>query len=208
MSAIPRSPTGRARRLGEHRRLERGLAEMLGLVRGVIADGTVSADEAHQLARWTREHPDVATQWPANLLARRLEQIVRDGRVDARERKHLGSLLGQLTENGAALGFLLATDLPIDRPEPEVVFEGRIFVFAGELAYGPRRACEREVMELGGECERTVTRRTDYLVIGALAATDWSQEGFGSMVDEVVQYRARGVPIAIVSEEHWADALP
>lgn len=208
MSANPRSPTSRAHRLGEHRRLEQGLAEMLGLVRGVIADGTVSADEARQLARWTREHPDVATMWPANLLARRLEQIVRDGRVDARERKHLGSLLGQLTENGAALGFLLATDLPIDRPEPEVAFEGRIFVFAGEMAYGPRRACEREVVELGGECERTVTRRTDYLVIGTLASTDWAQDGFGSMVDEVVQYRARGVPIAIVSEEHWADALP
>ena len=45
-------------------------------------------------------------------------------------------------------------------------------------------------------------------MIGALAAAEWSQEGFGGMVDEVVQYRARGVPIAIVSEEHWADALP
>ncbi len=208
MGPNPRSPTGRARRLGEHHRLEQGLAEMLGVVRGVIADGTVSADEAHQLARWTRENPDVATRWPANLLARRLEQIVRDGRVDGRERRHLGSLLGQLTENGVGLGFVLATDLPVDRPEPEVVFEGRIFVFAGEMAYGPRRACEREVVELGGECEHSVTRRTDYLVIGAIAALDWSQEGFGTMVDEVVQYRARGVPIAIISEEHWADALP
>jgi hypothetical protein len=208
MSANLRTPTGRARRLGEHRRLEQGLAEMLGLVRGVIADGAVSADEAHQLARWTREHPDVATLWPANLLARRLEQIVRDGRVDARERKHLASLLRQLTKNGAGLGVGLATDLPVDRPEPEISFEGRIFVFAGDMAYGPRRACEREVVELGGECERSVTRRTDYLVIGALSATDWAQEGFGAMVDEVVQYRARGVPIAIISEECWADALP
>jgi hypothetical protein len=76
------------------------------------------------------------------------------------------------------------------------------------MAYGPRRACEREVVELGGECERTVTRRTDYLVIGTLAASEWSQAGFGPRVDEVVQYRARGVPIAIVSEERWADALP
>jgi hypothetical protein len=208
MSATQPHPNGRARRLGEHRRLEEGLAEMLGLVRGVIADGTVSADEAHHLARWTREHPDVATQWPANLLARRLEQIVRDGRVDARERRHLGSLLLQLTKNGAGRELALATDLPIDRPEPEVVFEGRTFVFAGEMAYGPRRACEREVVELGGECERTVTRRTDYLVIGTLAASEWSQAGFGPRVDEVVQYRARGVPIAIVSEERWADALP
>jgi hypothetical protein len=27
-------------------------------------------------------------------------------------------------------------------------------------------------------------------------------------VDKVVQYRARGVPIAIISDEHWTRALP
>lgn len=181
---------------------------MLGLVRGVIADGSVSEEEARRLARWTRENADIAAQWPANLLARRLEQIFRDGRVDARERRHLTAVLGQLTEGPTGPAFSLATDLPVDMPEPEIVFEGRIFVFAGDMAYGPRRACEREVVELGGECERSVTRRTDYLVIGALSATDWTQAGFGAMVDEVVQYRARGVPIAIVSEQLWGDALP
>ena len=56
--------------------------------------------------------------------------------------------------------------------------------------------------------ERSVSRRTDYVVIGGLGALDWSQETFGGLIDEVVQYRARGVPIAVVSEEHWADSLP
>jgi NAD-dependent DNA ligase len=181
---------------------------MVGIARGIIADGSVTPDEAEHLARWAREHPDVAARWPANLLARRLERVFLDGRVDARERKQLKSLLGRLADSPAGLGFDLATDLPFDHPPPDVVLEGRTFVFAGEFAYGPRRACEREVEELGGECERAVTRRTDYLVIGGLSATDWSQAEFGSMIDEVVRYRARGVPIAIVSEDRWAAALP
>ena len=46
------------------------------------------------------------------------------------------------------------------------------------------------------------------LVIGGIAALDWAQEGFGDMIDEVVQYRARGVPIAIISEGRWVEALP
>lgn len=181
---------------------------MVGVAQGVIADGVLSSEEASRIARWTREHPDVVSRWPANLLSRRLEQIYRDGQVDARERRHLAAMLEQLAQSPGGRGFELATDLPIDDPEPDVVFEGKTFVFAGELAYGPRRACEREVEDQGGECERAVTRRTDYLVIGALSAADWSQQGFGALVDEVVQYRARGVPIAIVSEERWADALP
>jgi len=183
---------------------------MVGLVRGVIADGKVSADEATSLAEWTRENPEVATRWPANILSRRLERIFLDGRVDTRERRHLGALLAQLAENPAGFGggFPVATDLPLTTPEPDITFEGRTFLFAGEMAYGPEHACEREVQELGGTCERTVNRRTDFVVIGAVAATEWDQAGFGAILNEVVQYRARGVPIAVVSEEHWTAALP
>jgi len=196
--------SSRVRALQAQRRIEQGLAEMVGLVRGVVADGVVSSDEATRLSEWTRANPEPAARWPANILARRLGRIFADGRVDARERDRLAALLAQLAANG----FPLATDLPITRPEPEVVFEGQTFVFAGELAYGPTRACEREVLELGGTCERTVNRRTDYVVIGALAASDWAQAAFGTLVDEVVQYRSRGVPIAVITEEHWASALP
>ncbi|HSG08743.1 MAG TPA: BRCT domain-containing protein [Longimicrobiales bacterium] len=205
---MPRSSSMRAHRAKQESRITQGLAEMVGVVRGVIADGVVSVDEATQLVRWTRDNPEVAQRWPANMLSRRLELIVRDGRVDARERKHLKAILDQFAENPSGMNFSLATDLPIDQPEPAVVFEGRTFVFAGDMAYGPHRACEREVVELGGACERSVTRRTDYLVIGTMAAGDWSQEGFGAQVNDVGQLRARGAAIAIVSEEHWVAALP
>lgn len=204
------SPGGRARALHAQRRVEQGLAEMFGLVRGVAADGLVSADEATRLSEWTRANPEVASRWPANILARRLERIFADGRLESRERERLSAMLSQLAENpmGLALGFPLATDLPITRPEPEVTFERQTFVFAGQMAYGPTHQCEREVIELGGTCERGVNRRTDYVVIGSLGAGDWAQADFGTLVDEVVQYRARGVPIAVINEEHWAAALP
>lgn len=183
---------------------------MVGLVRGVVADGRVSEDEAHRLSSWARENPEIATRYPANLLSRRLERIFMDGRVDRRERARLAAMLEQLAENpsGFGGGYPLATDLPITQPPPEVVFEGQTFVFGGEMAYGPLHACEREVMELGGSCEHTVNRRTDYVVIGTIAADDWCQGSFGGLVDEVVQYRSRGVPIAVITEEHWVSALP
>lgn len=203
------APGGRAGRLGTQRRVDQGLAEMVGLVRGVIADGVVSSEEAEHLSQWTRENPEIATRYPANVLSGRLERIFLDGRVDRAERVRLAALLSQLADNPAGLGggFRLATDLPITRPEPEVAFEGQTFVFAGEMAYGPTHACEREVNERGGTCDRMVNRRTDYVVIGELAAADWGQAAFGGLIDEVVQYRSRGVPIAVIAEARWVDAL-
>lgn len=199
----------RAVQLQAQRRLEQGLAEMVGLVRGVIADGNVSSDEAHRLSEWAKENPEIATRYPANLLARRLERIFADGRADKRERERLAAMLSQLAENpsGFGGGYPLATDLPLTDPPPEVVFEGQTFVFGGEMAYGPVHACEREVRERGGICERSVNRRTDYVVIGSMAADDWSQAAFGELIDEVVEYAGRGVPIPIITETHWTDAL-
>lgn len=204
---MPESAGSRARHLRDRRRMDGYIAELVGVVRGVVADGRVSSEEATHLVEWTRTHPGVAERWPADMLARRLEEIFRDGRVDGRERRLLESILGQLAESGGGLA-RLATDLPVDRPPPTVHFPGRTFVFAGEMAFGPRRVCEREVEELGGACDRSVTRRTDYLVIGALAAEDWSQAGFGAQVDDVVKLRERGVEVAVISEARWAAALP
>ncbi len=209
MSVVVKA-SSRARRLQAQRSDERAIAEMVGLVQGIVADGRVSAEEAERLAAWTRNHPETALRWPANILALHLTRIFEDGRVDRRERARLRAMLEQLAANpaGFAGGFRLATDLPIPRPEPPVVFEGRTFLFAGEMAYGPVHACEREVQELGGSCLKTVTRRLDYVVIGAIAAQDWAQRAFGAVVDDVVRYRARGVSIAVITEEHWAAALP
>jgi NAD-dependent DNA ligase len=200
--------SARARVLQEQRRVEHGLAELVGVIQGLLADGTVSTEEADRLARWTRDNPDVAARWPANLLALRLAKIMADGRLDGGERRSLEALLGQLASTAGWVSGTLATDLPVDDPPPPVVFESRTFVFAGDMLYGPRRSCEREVTELGGSCERTVSRRTDYLVLGGLAALDWSQEGFGAQVDAAVRLRTRGAVIAIIAEEHWAQALP
>jgi hypothetical protein len=204
------NPGGRARALHAQRSVEQGLAEMFGLVSGVAADGVVSAEEATSLSEWARANPEVASRWPANVLARRLERIFADGRIESRERARLSAMLSQLAENSAGLaqGFPLATDLPITRPEPEVTFEGQTFVFAGAMAYGPTHLCEREVIELGATCERGINRRTNYVVVGALATDDWAQREFGTLIDEVVQYRTRGVRIAVITEEHWAAALP
>lgn len=199
----------RALKLKSQRRIEQGLAEMVGLVRGVVADGKVSAEEAQHLAEWARENPEIATRYPANLLARRLERIYMDGRADRKERNRLAQMLEQLAENptGFGGGYPLATDLPLTQPPPEVIFEGQSFVFGGEMAYGPIHACEREVRERGGLCERTVNRRTDYIVIGGFAAADWAQTDFGHLIDDVVQYKERGVPIAVITEDHWVNAL-
>jgi NAD-dependent DNA ligase len=81
-------------------------------------------------------------------------------------------------------------------------------VFTGKFAFGPRADCERQVIKLGAACERAITHRTRYLVIGTFGSRDWVHTSFGRKIEKAVQYRDDGHPLAIVAEDHWASSLP
>lgn len=182
---------------------------MLGLAKGLLADGTVTEAEAELLRNWACHHPDATEQWPVNILKKRLDHIFADGCVDEPERRDLSSLLEAIVGGtaGMIVGEDAATELPIDRPPPDMTWQGSIFVFTGRFAFGPRRDCQLHVVRRGGTCEDAVTQQTNYLVIGTFGSRDWVHTPFGRKIEKAVKYREAGHPLSIVAEEHWAAAL-
>ncbi len=130
--------------------------------------------------------------------------------MDDAERKDLAGLLSSIVggKTGIIAGEDAATDLPVDHPAPAITWPDSVFVFTGNFAFGPRAECERQVTQLGGVCERGVTRRTNFLVTGTFGSRDWVHTSFGRKIEKAVQYRDAGLPLAIVAEDHWTAALP
>jgi len=192
------------------RRTERDVSELLGLAKGMLADGEISVVEADLLRDWVAGHPDVSGQWPTSRLVERLTRIYSDGRVGDEERRDLAALLKGLV--GGDTGILIdkdtASSLPLDQPQPILAWTGSVFVFTGQMAFGPRRECERHVEMFGGFCEISVTLRTTYLVVGTFGSRDWAHSAFGRKIEKAVKYREAGQPIAIIREDHWAAQLP
>jgi NAD-dependent DNA ligase len=140
----------------------------------------------------------------------RLAKIYEDGRVDDAEQRDLAELLAALVGGHAGIigGEDAASDVPVDQPPPSLVWTGSVFVFTGKFAFGPRSECERHVIRLGASCESTITRRTNYLVIGTFGSRDWVHTAFGRKIAKAAEYRSAGRRLAIVNEDHWAAALP
>lgn len=192
-----------------NRRAERDISELLGLLKGILADGSVTAQEAAFVRDWITSHPDATRRWPVSAICDRVEAIFADGQVDANERDDLRQLFegivgGKVTmelrdQDGAAM--------PFDAPPPTIAWTGSLFVFTGQFAYGTRRTCEGEVLERGGRCAANVTRDADYLVIGTFGSRDWVHTSFGRKIQKAVEYRAKGLPLRIVGEDHWAASL-
>jgi hypothetical protein len=192
------------------RRAARDVSELLGLAKGLIADGVVNGEEASFLRLWGANHPDALSVWPNSLIFARLDRMFTDGRIDQTEQEELRGLLADLVGGQASvtLGYDGASTLPLDQPPPLICHgPDEIFVFTGRFAYGPRHTCEREMLERGSRCESNVTRRTSFLVVGTFSSTDWAHTSFGRKVQRAVELRDAGFALRIVGEDHWARSL-
>jgi len=196
-------------RLNAARRAERDVSELLGLAKGVLADGVVNDDETRYLNEWAAGHPDALARWPVSLIFSRLQQIFSDGRVDEGERGELKELLASLiggTES-VMLGYDAPTTLPLDHPPPPISWDGEIYVFTGRFAFGTRAHCAREVTSRGGQVDDSVTRRTSFLVVGTFSSEDWATTSYGRKIQRAAELRDAGLALRIVGEDHWANAL-
>jgi len=195
--------------LNYRRRLDRGVDELIGLCKGMAADGRIVQAEADFLLRWLCANSELANQYPVDILYARVKAMLRDGVLDAQEQKELFSLLRELCGNDAACQIdevNLSASLPLNKPMPDVVFEGRIFLFTGKFAFGDRKSCQFLIQSLGGKTAAGVVQGLDYLVIGNLGSRDWIHTTHGRKIEAAVEYRdKKGLPLAIINEPHWLD---
>ena len=186
---------------------DRQIDTLIGLSRGILADGKVSQAEAEVLLNWLVQNRQ-STENPIILnLLDRVSAMLEDGVLHPEESQELFQLLGKITGEPSELGELAkSTSLPLDDPAPKVSFEGSVFLFTGTCAYGTRRECQEVIESLGGVNASSVTKTLDYLVLGTYVTDSWVHETFGRKIEKALNYREDGIPLAIISEEHWARA--
>jgi NAD-dependent DNA ligase len=194
-------------RLGNDRIATRQIDELIGLVRGVAADGDLNQAEAELLQRWLAANLAVSQQPIIRTLYDRVNEALEDGVLDEVEKKSLLDTFNSFSRRDFGLGEVLKScTLPLSDPAPILKFHGTTYCFTGTFIYGQRKDCEQAVMQRGGACGR-LTKSTDVLVIGAYATDSWKHSSFGNKIMKAVGWRDEGHPISIVSEEYWAKSL-
>lgn len=191
------------------RRLDRGVDELIGLCRGILADGEINQSEAEFLLDWLHRHREFSDSFPFNVLYGRVEAALSDGVLDQEERKDLLEKLHSVV-GGEHWGVSasMATWAPFDNPSPVIKFPRNDFVLTGEFAIGPRFKMESIISMEGGYVKKSVTQSTRYLVIGTLGSRDWMHSSYGRKIEAAVALREeQSGLISIVSEECILDCL-
>jgi hypothetical protein len=179
------------------------LDELVGVARGLVADGVINQDEVEFLENWLIANRDMSDLPAVNTLYRRVREIMADGIADDAEREELLETLHRRSGGDLKqLEALRGNALPLCSPAPALAFPATTYCFTGIFNYGRRRLCEEAVIERGALASG-LNSKTNVLVIGMYTTDIWQDSTIGSTISNAVEYRRKGVPISIVSEVHW-----
>lgn len=182
---------------------DRLVNELIGLARGMVADGKVDQAEAEYLHAWLVANSGVSRNPVVANLLTRVSSYLSDGHLDSEEAADLFDTLHQFTGGDLSLGEIMkSTSLPLDQPAPTLEFEGSRFCFTGTFAFGSRAECEAHVASLGATAGG-LSNKTAYLVIGVYATDSWAHSSYGRKIEKALEMKQKGLPILIVGEEHW-----
>ena len=70
----------------------------------------------------------------------------------------------------------------------------------GEFKAGGRSQVEAYFVARGGIASKSVTKKTDYLIVGELGSDMWSSGNYGSKVKKAMELQEKGSSIVIVKE--------
>lgn len=199
-----RAPSGS---FTESRRQDRSTNELVGLCRGLLADGHVSQMEAEFLKDWIERNSAFVGEYPFAPIYRLLSDILSDGVIDEDESADLHDTLIRFVGGEAydAKGQTASrsTSLPVTEPQPAISHTGAVFVVTGTFAFGTRSVVHQAIEQRGGLIGASLSKKTNYLVIGELGSRDWLNSNAGTKILKAVSLRDAGHPIAIVTEPHW-----
>ena len=185
---------------------QRTLDTLIGISKGILADGVVTQAEAESLLSWLAVNEATVVKSPVthNLLIR-VEEMLQDNVLDQDEAEELHDVLTALSGGISEFGeFSKSASFPLDEPPPPITFINKSFLFTGTCLFGKRAECHEAVIERGGKVQKNVTLSLDYLVIGYYVTPSWKHQSFGGKIEKAMQHRdTRKSDLAIVSEEHW-----
>lgn len=194
-------------RVGGDRITSRQIDELIGIARGLVADGQINQAEVEFLQKWLAANLSISGQPLIHTLYDRVSGILADGVLDKDEAADLLDTLNRFSNRDFELGEVLkSTTLPLCNPAPALVFPGVRYTFTGTFNYGQRKHCEAAVTDRGATAGG-LTQKTNVLVIGVYATESWKHSSFGNKILQATEWRSQNVPIAIVSEEHWVRHL-
>lgn len=185
-----------------------------GICHGILADGVIDEKEVYQLETWLEENTHLSTYYPYDEIRSLILSIVSDGKIEEEELLVLKAYLNQFVnlENKDVEKSINNETRDINitghcTSDPNIDIDGKTFCITGVLKSGSRSTLEKEIRDLGGIPTKTLTKKTDYLIVGDNGNKAWAFACYGRKVEKALDMRKSGHTISLIHEFDFIDVI-
>ena len=190
------------------------LQQLQGIFHGVLSDGDLNDTEIFKLHEWLSENEHLNSYYPYDEIRSIVLSVVSDKKIDDEERMILMAFIKQFVElsnNDVKESIEKATaDINISgicAIDPEISFQNKTFCITGIISRGTRSELQNAIKEKGGVPVNSISKKTDYLIIGDTSNACWSYACYGRKVEKALDLRKSGHNIILVHEFDVFDAI-
>lgn len=190
------------------------LQTLQGLCHGILSDGIISEKEVFDLHNWLQENEHLNTYYPYDEIRSLVLSIVADHKVDEEEKLVLMAYFNQFADihdeeirEKVNIETEVVTISGLCTSEPNVIFPGKTFCITGVLQRGNREELKSDILKLGGIPVESVTRNTDYLIVGDNGNPAWAFSCYGRKVEKALKMRKEGYTIMLIHEYDFFDIV-
>lgn len=190
------------------------LQTLQGICYGILSDGIINDKEVFDLNNWLLENEHLSTYYPYDEIRSLLLSILSDNKIDEEEKIVLKAYFKQfvqLKDKEMQKQIDSETyDVHISglcTSEPNVIFSGKTFCITGVLKRGNRELLQNDIKKLGGIPTESITKKTDYLIVGDNGNPAWAFSCYGRKVEKALSLRKEGHTITLIHEFDFADIV-
>jgi len=192
------------------------ILKMQGLLHGLLADGHLNNPEIYSLQKWIEENDFLRGTYPYDEIDAVLTSILSDQIITPDERNMLTATIAEYIGTDDSL-FVNRPDIEALKKEyqisgicssnPDICVADKMFCFTGISTRADRNEIANLIEKNGGKYHDTVTKTTDYLIVGNESNPCWAYSCYGRKVEKARDIRKNGGKIVIVNEVDFWDSL-
>jgi NAD-dependent DNA ligase len=189
------------------------LQKLQGIIHGILSDGKITKEELEGLREWLSDNEQLSTYYPYDEIYSLITAALEDGIVSKDEENLLKAFFSQFAD-------IKTEELNITSEikdclckhgicalAPEITIQDHMFCFTGKSTKATRHEIAELIKKNNGNYHNSITKKTNYLIIGSEGNTCWAFSCYGRKVEKAMEMRKNGVNIVLVNEIDFWDSI-
>ena len=194
------SPENRSKRKSEGKIFNaqtRSLQELEKILIEITKDNILTEDEVFTLKEWLDNNQHLRGEYPFERAASAIEKALDDSIIEPYELNEMLEVFKDITD----------PDFSVKDTSMKIDIVNKKICLTGDFTHGSRSQVSEMLSNKGAVMVTGVSGKTDYLIVGSLGSPNWTNGNYGGKIKKAFEFKDKGKPIQIISEDDFFKLL-